>query len=146
SDVGFPERCVVLFHLVGRFKAAHTERGDPMTDADKAILDNLERGALALLERATFSIRDDDHARAVQSDAQAALMALRPCLQRPAEQAMFGIAPAVVNGNVMRRAQDAERRLNVVIGAVANWNGLGEAGVFRDVPKPSRRPSRLAPV
>jgi len=117
-----------------------------MTDADKAILDNLERGALALLERATFSIRDDDHARAVQSDAQSALMALRPCLQRPAEHVMFGIAPAVVNGNVMRRAQDAERRLNVVIGSVADWNGLGEAGVFRDVARPSRRPSRLAPV
>jgi len=115
----------MLFHLVAQFEAAHTESGDPMTNTDKAILDNLERGALALLERATFSIRDDDHARAVQSDAQAALMALRPCLQRPAEQAMFGIAPAVVNGNVMRRAQDAERRLNVVIGAVANWNRLG---------------------
>ena len=117
-----------------------------MTDADKAILDNLERGALALLERATFSLRDDDHAQTVHSDAQAALTALRPCLQRPAEHVMFGRAPVVVNGNVMRRAQRAERRLNVVIGSVAGWNGLGEAGVFRDVARPSRRPLRLAPV
>jgi hypothetical protein len=111
-----------------------------MTDADKAVLDKLERGALALLERATFSIRDDDHARAVHSDAQAALMALRPCLQRPAEHVMFGVAPAVVNRNVMRRAQSAERRLDVVIDSVADWNGFGEAGVFRDVARPCRRP------
>ena len=109
-----------------------------MTNTDKAILDNLERGALALLERATFSIRDDDHARAVHSDAQAALMALRPCLQRPAEHVTFGRAPVVVNGNVMRRAQDAERRLNVVIDSVAEGSGFGEAGVFRDVARPAR--------
>jgi hypothetical protein len=128
----------MLFHLVAQFEAAHTESGDPMTNTDKAILDNLERGALALLERATFSIRDDDHARAVHSDAQAALMALRPCLQRPAEHVMFGRAPVVVNGNVMRRAQSAERRLNVVIDSVAEGSGFGEAGVFRDAARPSR--------
>jgi hypothetical protein len=137
SDVRFPAWYRWLFHLVARFETAHTERGDPMTDADKAVLDNLERGALAALERATFSIRDGDHAQSVRSDAQAALIALRPCLQRPADP-VSGLAPAMVNGNVMRRAQDAERRLNVVIDFVAGWNGLGEPGVFRDIAKPSR--------
>lgn len=107
-----------------------------MTDADKTILDNLERGTVALLERATFSIRDEDHAHAVHSEAQAALVALRPCLQRLPEHAVFGIAPVGVNGNVMRRAQGAERRLNAVIDSVTAWNGLGEAGVFRLLTKP----------
>lgn len=107
-----------------------------MTDADKTNLDKLERETLALLERATFSIRDDEHAHALRSDAQAALVALRPCLQRPLERVVLGPAPVVVNGYVMRRAQDAERRLNVVIDSVTQWNGLGEAGVFRDVMKP----------
>jgi hypothetical protein len=109
-----------------------------MTDTDKAILDELERETLALLERATFSIRDDDHAHAVHSEAQAALLALRPCLQRSTEHVERGLAPVVVNGYVMRRAQDAERRLHVVIDSVTEWNGLGEAGVFRDVTKPPR--------
>ncbi len=108
-----------------------------MTDADKAVLDSLERDVLALLERATFAIRDDAHAHAVHSDAQAALVALRPCLQRPGKHVVIGLAPVVVNGNVMRRAQDAERRLNVVVDSVTKWNGLGEAGVFRDVARPS---------
>ena len=110
-----------------------------MTDADKTILDDLEREALSLLERASFSIRDENHALAVHTDAQAALVALRPCLQRPPQRIGFGLAPVVVNGNVMRRAQDAERRLNVVIDSVNEWNGLGEAGVFRDVSRSSRR-------
>ncbi len=107
-----------------------------MTDADKTILDNLERESVALLERATFSIRDEDHAHAVHSEAQAALVALRPCLQRPTEHFERGHAPVVVNGHVMRRAQDAERRLNAVIDSVTQWNGLGEAGVFRLLTKP----------
>lgn len=111
-----------------------------MTDADKIVLDKLEREALALLERATFSIRDDNHARAVHADAQAALVALRPCLQRSLERNLGGLAPVVVNGNVMRRAQDAERRLNVVIDSVNKWNGFGEAGVFREVSRPFRGP------
>jgi hypothetical protein len=64
-----------------------------MTDSDKIILDNLERETVALLERATFSIRDEDHAH-------------------------------------------AERRLNAVIDSVTEWNGLGEAGVFRRFTKP----------
>ena len=109
-----------------------------MTDTDKTILDQLERETLALLERATFSIRDDDHAHAVRSDAQAALVALRPCLQRPPQPVVLGPAPVVVNRHVMRRAQDAERRLNVVIDSVTRWNGPGEAGVFRDVTRPAR--------
>ncbi|MGA8806362.1 MAG: hypothetical protein WB973_00700 [Thermoanaerobaculia bacterium] len=109
-----------------------------MTDTDKAILDQLERETLALLERATFSIRDDDHAHAVRSDAQAALVALRPCLQRPPQPVVLGPAPVVVNRHVMRRAQDAARRLNVVIDSVTRWNGPAEAGVFRDVTRPAR--------
>lgn len=109
-----------------------------MTDADKTVLDNLERGSLALLERATFSIRDENHALSVHADAQAALETLGPCLQRPRERVAFGRAPVVVNGHVMRRAQDAQRRLNVVIDSVNEWNGLGETGVFRDVARPSR--------
>jgi hypothetical protein len=102
-----------------------------MTDADKTVLDHLEREALALLERATFSIRDDDHAVAVHTDAQAALVALDPCLQRPLGRIAFGLAPIIVNRNVMRRAQDAERRLNAVIDSVTAWNGLREVSVFR---------------
>jgi hypothetical protein len=109
-----------------------------MTDNDKAILDKLERETLALLERATFSIRDDDHAHAVRSDAQAALLALRPCLQRPPQPVVLGRAPVVVNRHVMRRAQDAQRRLNVVIDSTTRWNGPGEVGVFRDVTRPAR--------
>jgi hypothetical protein len=138
-DVRFPEQGALLFHMVVRFERIHTQSGEFMTDADKTVLDTLERKALALLERATFSIRDEDHAHAVHSDAQAAVVALRPCLQRPREHIVVGLAPVVVNGNVMRRAQTAERRLNVVIDAVTGWNGLGEAGVFRDVARPSRR-------
>jgi len=38
-----------------------------MTDTDKDVLDNLERDALALLKRATFSIRDEHHAHPVHS-------------------------------------------------------------------------------
>ncbi len=102
-----------------------------MTDTDKTILDNLERETVALLERATFSIRDEDHAHGIQSEAQAALVALRPCLQRPTEPFERGHGPVVVNGHVMRRAQDIERRLNAVIASATEWNGLGEAGVFR---------------
>ena len=109
-----------------------------MTDADKAVLDNLERDTLALLERATFSLRDDKHALAVHTDAQVALAALGPCLQRQPEGVVLGPAPTVVNGNVMRRAQDAERRLNVVIHSVRAWNRRGEVGVFRDASRPSR--------
>jgi len=109
-----------------------------MTDTDKAILDKLERETLALLERATFSIRDDDHVHAVRSDAQAALIALRPCLQRPPQPVVLGSAPVVVNRQVMRRAQDAERRLNLVVDMVTRWNGPGEVGVFRDVTRPAR--------
>ena len=101
-----------------------------MTDTDKAVLDNLERQSLVLIERATFSIRDDDEARVVHIDARAALVALRPCLQRPPEHVELGLAPVVVNGHVMRRAQDAERRLNVVIESVNERNRLGEAGDF----------------
>lgn len=107
-----------------------------MTDADKTILDNLERETVALLERATFSIRDEDHAHSVRSEAQAALVALRPCLQRPTGHAERGHAPDAVNGYVMRRAQEAERRLNSVVDSMIEWNGLGEAGVFRMLTKP----------
>jgi hypothetical protein len=117
-----------------------SERGAifSMTDSDKTILNQLERETLALLERATFSIRDDDHAHAVRSDAQAALVALRPCLQRSPQSVVLAPAPVVVNRHVMRRAQDAARRLNVVIDSVTRWNGPGEAGVFRDVMRPAR--------
>jgi len=69
-----------------------------MTDTDKDVLDNLESDALALLERATFSIRNGHHAHPVHSDAPGA---------------------------------GRERRLNVVFDSVTEWNGLGEAGVFR---------------
>ncbi len=64
TDVRFSEQWALLFHLVARFERIHIQSGELMTDADKTVLDTLEREALALLERATFSIRDENHAHA----------------------------------------------------------------------------------
>ena len=55
SEVGFPERCLLLFHLVVRFEAAHTESGDPMTDTDKAVLDDLESAPVSPKDKALYA-------------------------------------------------------------------------------------------
>jgi hypothetical protein len=103
-----------------------TVHGGSMTDADKRALDTLEREVLPLLERESLAIRDHDHARTVGYDARAALAMLQPCLQLRAAERPSGEAPILQNANVMRRAQDAQRRVEEVIAAVdgrtAEWH------------------------
>jgi hypothetical protein len=88
-----------------------------VTDADKTTLDNLELKILPLLERACAR-GDGDRARSALQEARAALASLEPCLQVPSAIPVPGQAPVVQNANVMRRAQEAQRRLRDIIGAL----------------------------
>jgi hypothetical protein len=90
-----------------------------VTNADKSALDVLEREVLPLLERESIAIRDHDHGRTVQYDARAALVRLQPCLQLTDGDRAAGDAPVVQNANVMRRAQEVQRRAESVIAAVS---------------------------
>ena len=93
--------------------------GRPVTDADKKTLDDLEVRVLPLLERESATVRHGDHGGTVWSDARAALAALQPCLQLAPAHSVPGEAPVVQNANVMRRAQEVQRRLQGIVVAVS---------------------------
>jgi hypothetical protein len=88
-----------------------------VTNADKIALDNLELKILPVLEQACAR-GDGDHARGALQEARAALASLEPCLQVPSAAPVRGQAPVVQNANVMRRAQEAQRRLRSIIGTL----------------------------
>ena len=114
-----------------------------MTNADKSALDVLEREVLPLLERESLAIRDPDHGRTVHYDARAALDRLQPCLQLADADRAPGDAPVTQNANVMRRAQEVQKRVESVIVVVSEWM----AGGRDPLRLPSQRPdsnTRLA--
>jgi len=96
-----------------------------VTNADKSALDVLEREVLPLLERESLAIRDHDHGRTVHYDARAALVRLQPCLQLTDSDLAPGGAPVATNSNVMRRAQELQRRVETIIAAVSDRMAAG---------------------
>src|ERR1051325_6121108 len=98
-------------------KANHN--GRPVTDADKKTLDDLETKVLPVLERESATVRQGDYGGTVWSDARVALAALQPCLQLAPAHSVPGEAPVIQNANVMRRAQEVQRRLQAIIMAVS---------------------------
>ncbi len=106
-----------------------TQKGGPVTNADKKTLDTLEVTTLPSLERESAAVRDGDYGGTLWSDARAALAALQPCLQLGPAYPAPGVAPVLQNANVMRRAQEIQRRLQAVIVAVSGrTRGSGSSG------------------
>ena len=89
-----------------------------MNDADRAALDALETRVLPLLERKSSLAGDDTDAAAIRRDVEGAVATLRQCLQVRERPLKLGEPPVIVNANIMRRAQDAQRRLEAVMEAM----------------------------